>query len=153
VGEIEQFLNQQGINMKVVPGYLNKTRISPHKVVMENGILGEDGRELSLPQDTFFIILDDETSTGMTVKVATYHLVNNLGFNWWHIYAGIVHGKFVEGPRNFYTEGEDNIPPRFIASLDTLNVPEGIKTIFIFPLLVESLQKFLLSNNFNLLPL
>ena len=146
VQDMKEYLVQKGINMRVVAGYLNKTRISSQRVVVENNILGERGEELSIPKDAFFIILDDETSTGMTVKVATYHLVKALGFNWWHIYAGIVHGKFVEGMRRFFTEGEDNTPPRFIASLDTLQIPEGIKVISIYPLLLNSLKEFLNSN-------
>lgn len=148
--DMKEYLVQKGINMHVVAGYLNKTRISPQRVIMKNSILGEGGKEQSIPQDAFFIILDDETSTGMTVKVATHHLVNVLGFNWWHIYAGIVHGKFVKGMQKFFTEGEDNFPPKFIASLDTLQVPKIIKTISIYPLLVDSLEKFLSSKLLSL---
>lgn len=143
VQDMKEYLSQKGINMRVVAGYLNKIRISSQRVVIKNNILGEGGKELDIPQDAFFIILDDETSTGMTVKVATYHLVNVLGFNWWHIYAGVVHGKFVEGMRRFFTEGEDHIPPRFIAALDTLQIPERIKVISIYPLLLNSLKEFL----------
>lgn len=146
VDDVKRYLRAKGIEMDVVTGYLNKTRLSSERVVMENGILGEDGSELNIPKDAFFIILDDETSTGMTVKVATYHLVNNLGFNWWHIYAGVVHGKFIKEAKAFFVEGEDNIPPRFIASLDTLDVPEKIARVSIYPLLVRSIKKFLSLN-------
>lgn len=151
VVSLSEYLKKMGINLKLVAGYLEKRRETPDRVVITGGIKNEHG-EIEVSKDSFFIILDDETSTGMTIKIAVYHLVENLGFDWWQIYSGVVHGKFVKGVKDFFTQGENYMPPRFIACLNTLPVPKKFLAIDVTDLIKDYLKKFLSSKNPLLVP-
>lgn len=115
-------------NIDVVKsGYLEKVRKSPTDTeIKKMEILNEKG-ELSIDKNNienyWMAILDDETSTGGTLKKAVFHLSEKLGVDENKIVAGVVHGKFVEGIEEFFKMGENEMIPAYLLITDTL-VPQ-----------------------------
>ncbi|MGE4356931.1 MAG: ribose-phosphate pyrophosphokinase-like domain-containing protein [Candidatus Omnitrophota bacterium] len=140
----EVLRERYGLN--VISGYLNKERISATEVIISGEILTEGGKTLSLPRalkDYYIFILDDETSTGGTIKSAVYHLVNNLGADAEKIFAGVVQGKFSSGREEFYFLKDKEALPQLLVTLDTLPVFPGIKTISSAPLISFCIKRIL----------
>ncbi|MCM8797979.1 MAG: ribose-phosphate pyrophosphokinase-like domain-containing protein [Candidatus Omnitrophica bacterium] len=132
--------------IEATTGYLNKIRISPTKVEISGPLLGEGGKSLNLsfPLSHYWIfILDDETSTGGTLKVGTYHLVKVLGADGNKIYSGVVHGKFPKDKEKFYNLKEKELLPQIIIALDTLPLPEGIPYASCGPLISFAIKRIL----------
>ncbi|MCM8783181.1 MAG: ribose-phosphate pyrophosphokinase-like domain-containing protein [Candidatus Omnitrophica bacterium] len=132
--------------IEAISGYLNKERLGSSEVVITGEILENDGRPLTFPyslKDYYIFILDDETSTGSTIKSAVYHLVEKLGIDYNKIYAGVVHGKFSLGTEEFYKLKDKEMLPQVLVTLDTLEVPEGIKTISSSALIAYCIKRIL----------
>ncbi|MCM8763590.1 MAG: ribose-phosphate pyrophosphokinase-like domain-containing protein [Candidatus Omnitrophica bacterium] len=132
--------------IEAISGYLNKERLGSSEVVITGEILENDERPLTFPyslKDYYIFILDDETSTGSTIKSAVYHLVEKLGIDYNKIYAGVVHGKFSLGTEDFYKLKDKEMLPQVLVTLDTLEVPGGIKTISSSALIAYCIKRIL----------
>ncbi len=126
----KRFEDLQGKNV-VISGYLKKKRLSPTDTEIEEvEILGKDDKPLPVSYndiaDYWMMILDDETSTGGTLKNAVYHLSDILGADEHKIFAGVVHGKFAYGIDRFYQVGEDEKIPEYFVVLNTLDFSDGM---------------------------
>ena len=149
VDEIKEYiLNKYKINIEVMAGYLEKKRISGWEVIITGPVLSNLGQKpvpLDIPggvKNAWIFILDDETSTGGTIKSAVFHLIEELGASWDNIYSGVVHGKFKIDMEEFYkreTEGK-KIPPQLIVTTESLSLPKDIITVSISPLILKAIE-------------
>jgi len=141
---IKEYKEKYGEKIDIIAGYLDKERVGSSKVKFVGPVLGEAGQELKIKLDDYWtFILDDETSTGGTVKGATYHIVQNLGADKKKIYSGVVHGKFATGLEEFYITKDEEMLPQIIIALDTLPLPSSITSASSAPLISYAIKRIL----------
>ncbi|MDD5355968.1 MAG: ATP-binding protein, partial [Candidatus Omnitrophica bacterium] len=100
-------LKKYGIEIDIKCGYMDKKR-DPNtgKVTIPPYILAKYAPYKLETQDVnnyWMFVLDDETSTGGTLKTADYVLVKEMALVWQNILAAVVHGRLAEGLKAFDT--------------------------------------------------
>ncbi|MDP8216642.1 MAG: hypothetical protein P9L98_04935 [Candidatus Kaelpia imicola] len=146
---LSKYVSEIGSNVEIISGYLNKVRLDANTVAFSNLILTSDGELAELDQDTIVFLLDDETSTGMTVKIGMHYLVNILleyNLNPGDIYAGIVHGKFVRGISDYLSRGPNYMTPAYTLCMDTLALPDDFQALSATELFKKVLSNVLSAN-------
>lgn len=124
--KLREKYNLEEVNNIILAGYLKKKRISPTDTeIKELEIYGKEdeplgGVDYGKIKNYRIVLLDDETSTGSTIKNAVYHLTKILKADKEKIYGGVVHGKFVYGIDEFLECKPDEKLPTYFAVMNTL---------------------------------
>jgi len=97
-----------GVRVRVMSAYLEKTRQDARTVQIKPKLLVAEGKQLELPQGISWgeipaFVLDDETSTGGTLRSAVFALVRGIGMSWRRVYTGVVQAKLARGMAPFET--------------------------------------------------
>jgi adenine/guanine phosphoribosyltransferase-like PRPP-binding protein len=107
--ELKKYIRKRwDIDIEVYCGYMDKERISEDKTTIPPYILDCKGNKITKVadkdiNDCWVFIIDDMTSSGGTLKNATWVLVRQMGFSWQRIWPGVVHAILSKGLKPFET--------------------------------------------------